>query len=155
MTTQTDQELLDRITRFDKSVRQAVVEPGTTVIFYSMERGGWTIDGDVSPGETITISPTQIPVAASKGEVSQILDRIPAPVEAAANLPQIRELVDQAMNRLASDTQENRDATLWRLVEAAGLLSHLANPHAQGQPGVPTGAGYQLSMSPGGHVRRA
>lgn len=74
-----DQELLDRIARFDKSPRQISVAPDTTVIFYTIPERVWRIDLDIEPGELILVRPDQIPITAMPEEVASILEVIPAP----------------------------------------------------------------------------
>ena len=153
MTTQTDMDLLERIARFDKSRRQSEVGPGVTVITYSTALG-WFIEEELQTGSSFTVSEDLIPVTASQSELGRILDRIPAPGETGMRPIDPRDINEPLGLVSAAEellTRQGRGGTtdpdevgsaLWRLVDAAGMLSELLDPDASGKRNRPTGHGY-------------
>lgn len=159
MTTQQQMDLLERIILFDKRPRTVTLDREASVI--SFEGGRWRVEGLFDAGTPIEISPERLAVSARPEELVPIVDRIPAPgtpeMEQLKSLmpPQmltdINNLIHQAQSVLPADpvlrrpSQEDLDSALWRLVDAAGLLSQVATPGAQGTQGHPTGRGFSVS----------
>ena len=145
MTTQADSELLERIARFDKSTRRITVSEDTTVIAYDRELNAWGVALLTKPGDTVIITDERIPVTATNAEMLRILPMVPAPEgDRGATIIEIRGLVEQAQSQLvgAAISQNNINSALWRLVDAAGLLSRIASPDAQGKKNNITGRGF-------------
>lgn len=148
MTTGQSRALLERIIRFDKKEREITLEPNSTVILYSPARSMWEII-PTDPGNTILITNERIPVTATPEELEPLLSIIPAPgtpaleqmklLLAPEELREILRLVERARRVLSLDqalappSPEGLDVAFAELVDAAGLLSRLASPDAQGK----------------------
>lgn len=77
MTTQADQQLLDRIKNFDTTPRTIELEEPATLLRW--RAGEWNVERVLSLGTTVRINPLQFPVRASPADLRRIADRIPPP----------------------------------------------------------------------------
>jgi len=71
------QALIERITGFDTTPRQLVIQsPGVTLLTYT--QSGWQVQA-VPRGTNIDVSPSSIPIAASFQDLMPVLSLLPAP----------------------------------------------------------------------------
>lgn len=157
MTTPTEQTLLNRIAAFDKTPREFRVEAGVEVITYNSSTG-WLIERTLEIGDLLHIGEGLIPVTASRSELTGILGDIPTPQPPGQPMD-LRDLNDtlvlivQAQNLLGPGqgrptvSQQDVDSALWRLVDAAGLLSKIATPKSVGSKVQPTERGFFIDQT--------
>lgn len=164
MTTHTGQTLLARIAAFDKTRREFRVEKGIEVISYS-PASGWLIESNLEIGDLLTIGDDLIPVAAFPSDLARILGDIPKPSTPGQQIDprDINEplgLISQAQDSLAPGpgrptlSRQDVESALWRLVEAAGLLSKFTDPDSVGHKVQPTERGYFIDQTTFARLRQ-
>lgn len=122
MTSEQSRALLERIIRFDTTVRQITLEPDMTVIKYDPSIAQWGIV-PTGPGDLINITIERIPVVASEEELLPILSRIPAPGAEPADLTddQIKEataLIFDTVGRITATVFDGRGLAISRTFDS-------------------------------------
>jgi len=146
--TSTQQDLLRRISGFDKTPREVLVEAVPTTVIRFRD-GRWEIvDQALLPGLSVPVSPSIIPVRATPEELEAVLPFLDAPGGVGALREALNEaetLIEGALRLVQNNDPES---ALWRLVDAAGIVARVTEDDASGQEGRPTGRGFFIGGVP-------